>query len=51
MTEEDGTSAVERHPAEADNTSPYTATQQLLPRLDDYQIRVVLAFAQELLRD
>ena len=42
----------EERPAEAEtDDSPYSATQQLLPELDAYQIRVVLAFVQELLRD
>lgn len=51
MTEEDSTPQVEERPDETDHNSPYSTTQHILSRLDEYQIRVVLAFVQELLRD
>lgn len=55
MTEEDSTTTSEGRPAEIDHTNnlnnPYAETSRSLTRLDEYQIRVVLALVTELLRD
>lgn len=53
MKEEDSSTQVDGLPAvtEQQQIDRYSATQYILSQLDDYQIRVVLAFAEELLRD
>lgn len=53
MKEEDSSTWIDGLPAvtEQQQNDPYSATQHILSQLDEYQIRVVLAFAEELLRD